>query len=192
MARPRQFDEDAALRKAMVTFWSKGFEAASLSDLTEAMGLSRSSLYATFGDKDRLFSRALDLYMADISAERVRILRDASSVRDGIRDYLEHHMRVALDPRTPPGCLVVNTAVEMSALPADVADRLSARTRTGEAAVRSLIERGQAAGEIDRSKDSRSLALTIVAISYGIHVMARMNCDRKKLQSVADTALALL
>jgi TetR/AcrR family transcriptional repressor of nem operon len=190
MARPREFDADAALRSAMETFWSKGFEATSMSDLTDSMGVSRSSLYAAFGDKEQLFARALDLYMEEISAERVRILRTAQSARAGIGDYFEHHIRVALDRRTPLGCLVVNTALEMDAVAEDTAARLAACAKIGEAAVRELIDRGRHAGEIDPSKDARSLALMIVAVSYGIHVMARMHRDRKTLQAIADTALA--
>ena len=192
MARPRAFDEDLALRKAMETFWSKGFEATSLADLTEAMGLSKSSLYAAFGDKDALFARALNLYVAEISAERVRILRTALSAREGLRDYFDHHIRVALDPRTPPGCLFVNSTVEVERLAAETAERLADLTKKGEAAVRELLERAQKAGELAPSKDARGLALMLVAVAHGIHVMARMHRDRKKLQAVAETALATL
>jgi TetR/AcrR family transcriptional regulator, transcriptional repressor for nem operon len=189
MARPREFDEASVLRSAMETFWSKGFEATSMTDLTDSMGVSRSSLYAAFGDKDRLFARALDLYLSDISAERVGILRKAPSVREGLRDFFEHHIRVALDPRTPLGCLVVNTALEMETVAEATAERLSSRARIGEAAVRELIERGRRAGEIDRAKNAHSLALLIVAASYGIHVMARMHRDRKTLHAIANAAI---
>jgi TetR/AcrR family transcriptional regulator, transcriptional repressor for nem operon len=189
MARPREFDEEEALRKAMEIFWSKGLVATSLNDLTDGMGVARSSLYASFGDKETLFARALDRYMAEISAERVRILREATSVREGLRDFFAHHIRVALDPRTPPGCMVVNTAIESESLPQHLAELLESRARTGEAAVRALLEQGQAAGEIDPARDARSLAATIVAVSYGIHVMARMHGDRRKLQAIADTAI---
>lgn len=189
MARPREFDEEQALRSAMEVFWEKGFGVTSLTDLTEAMGLSRSSLYAAFGDKETLFARALDLYMADISAERVRILRDATSVREGLRAWFEHHIRIAVDPRTPPGCLFVNTALEMEGLPERVADVVLARARTGESAVRALLERGQESGEIGGGEDPRALAAVIVAVSYGIHVMARLHGDRKKLQALADAAV---
>lgn len=192
MARPRAFDEEQALRKAMEIFWSKGFEATSLTDLTEAMGLSKSSLYAAFGDKDALFARALDLYVAEISAERVRILRTARTAREGIRNYFEHHIRVALDPRTPPGCLFVNSAVEVDRLAEETAQRLGARAKTGETAVRELLDRAQKAGEIPRAKDTRGMALMIIAVSHGLHVMARMHADRKKLQAAAETALESL
>lgn len=192
MARPRAFDEDLALRKAMETFWSKGFEATSLADLTEAMGLSKSSLYAAFGDKDALFARALNLYVAEVSAERVRILRTATSAREGLRDYFDHHIRVAVDPRTPPGCLFVNSTIEVERLAAETAERLGELAKKGEAAVRELLERAQKSGEIAPSKDIRGLALMLVAVAHGIHVMARMHRDRKKLQAVAETALATL
>lgn len=190
MARPREFDEEEALRKAMEIFWRKGLGATSLTDLTEGMGVARSSLYSSFGDKETLFARALDRYMGEVSAERVRILRNARSVREGLRDFFAHHIRVALDPRTPPGCMVVNTALELESLPAHLAELLDSRARAGEAAVDALLKRGQAAGEIDRTKDTRSFAAMIVALSYGIHVMARMHGDRKKLQVIADTAIA--
>jgi TetR/AcrR family transcriptional regulator, transcriptional repressor for nem operon len=192
MARPREFDEDAALRNAMQAFWSKGYEATSLSDLTAAMALSRSSLYAAFGDKDQLFARALDLYMAGVSAERVQILRTARSAREGIRDWLAHHIRVALDPKTPAGCMFVNTAVETGIVPADVAARVASRAKLGEAAVRELLQRAQEAGELDASKDVRALALMLVAVSYGIHVMARMRSGRAQLQAAASAALEAL
>jgi TetR/AcrR family transcriptional repressor of nem operon len=192
MARPRAFDEETALRRAMDTFWTKGFEATSVTDLTEAMGIGRSSLYASFGDKDALFSRAIDLYMREVSAERVRILRTAESARQGVREFFAHHIRVATDPRTPPGCLVVNTALEIDGVAEEAAERLTSRSKIVDQAMRELLERAQAASEIDRSADVRALALMLVAVSYGIHVMARMHRDRKTLQMIADAALAKL
>ena len=185
MPRPREFDEDDALRKAMETFWTRGFEGTSISDLTEAMGLSRSSLYASFGDKDAVFARVMDRYMRDISAERVRILRTAATMREGVRAFFEHHIRVATDPRTPSGCLVVNTALEIDALAEETADKLTSRSRIVDHAMRELLER-------DGVPDAKSKALMLVAVSYGIHVMARMHRDRKTLQAIADAALAAL
>ena len=192
MARPRAFDEETALRKAMDTFWTKGFEATSVSDLTGAMGIGRSSLYATFGDKDAVFSRAIELYMREVSAERVRILRTAESARQGVRDFFAHHIRVATDPRTPAGCLVVNTALEIDGVAEEAAERLTSRSKIVDQAMREMLERAQAAGEIGPALDVRALALMLVAVSYGIHVMARMHRDRRTLQAIADAALAQL
>jgi TetR/AcrR family transcriptional regulator, transcriptional repressor for nem operon len=190
MARPREFDEDDALRKAMHTFWSRGFEGTSVADLTEAMGVSRSTLYASFGDKDAVFARVLDVYMRDISAERVRVLKTAGSVADGLRAFFDHHIRIAVDPRTPAGCLVVNTALELEAIDETTADRLGSRSRIVDQAMRELLDRGVAAGELARDTDTKATALMLVAVSYGIHVMARMHRDRKTLQTLADAAMA--
>jgi TetR/AcrR family transcriptional repressor of nem operon len=192
MARPRAFDEHTALRKAMDTFWTKGFEATSVSDLTAAMGIGRSSLYASFGDKDAVFSRAVDLYMQEISAERVRILRTATSAREGVRDFFAHHIRVATDPRTPAGCFVVNTALEIDGVAQEAAARLTSRSKIVDVAMRELLERAQASGELERTADVRSLALMLVSVSYGIHVMARMHRDRRTLQMIAEAAVAAL
>jgi TetR/AcrR family transcriptional repressor of nem operon len=187
MSRPREFDEEAVLRKAMETFWTRGFEGTSISDLTATMGLSRSSLYASFGDKDAVFARAVEAYMREISAERVRILRNAASVRDGVRAFFEHHIRVATDPRTPAGCLVVNTALEIDALAGETAEKVTSRSKIVDQAMRELLER-----EIGDRERARGLALMLVAASYGIHVMARMHRDRRTLQSIADAAFAAL
>lgn len=171
----------------METFWTRGFEATSVGDLTEAMGLSRSSLYASFGDKDAVFARAVDLYMREISAERVRILRSAKTAHDGVRAFFDHHIDVATDPRTPAGCLVVNSALELDGLAEETADRVTSRSKIVDQAMRELLER-----EIGDKQRARSLALMLVAVSYGIHVMARMHRDRKTLQAIADAALAAL
>ena len=190
MARPREFDEPSALRAAMHMFWSKGYEATSISDLTEAMGVSRSTLYSSFGEKDAIFDRAMALYTSEVTSERYRILRDAESVRQGLRDYLEHHVKVATSSRYPGGCLLVNVAC------GDLTDRLSAfvaeRASATEKALRGLLERGQKSGEISKKKDIHALARTILATSYGIHVLSRMKRDRKNLEEIVDVVLASL
>src|SRR5260370_32618194 len=117
MARPREFDESQALRAAMRTFWSKGYEATSISDLTDAMRVSRSTLYASFGEKDQIFDRAVALYIEEISNERYAILRDARSARSGLREFFQHHINVATGDRYPGGCLTLNTAVPNTGAP---------------------------------------------------------------------------
>jgi TetR/AcrR family transcriptional repressor of nem operon len=192
MSRPREFDEAAALRNAMYTFWSKGFEATSVSDLTESMGVSRSTLYASFGDKEAVFDRVLDLYADEISAERYRLLRDAVSAREGLRAYFLHHIRFATDPQFPGGCLVVNTAVELKTLDDKVGAALAARSEKMEGSIRELLARGQQRGEISELKDIRALARLYAAFTYGLHVLARMGRGRKNLELSVDAALSAL
>jgi TetR/AcrR family transcriptional repressor of nem operon len=188
MARPREFDEAAALRAAMTTFWARGYEATSVTDLTESMGVSRSTLYASFGDKQAVFQRALDLYSKNISAERYRILAEAVSAREGLREFFLSHISTATDPRYPGGCLVVNTACE-SELPdgslRERADRL-------ENGIRELLVRARKSGELGEGKDVRALARMYTSFTYGIHVLARMGRTRGELEeSIAPALLAL-
>lgn len=192
MPRPREFDEAAALRQAMHTFWTKGFEATSINDLTESMNVSRSTLYASFGDKQAVFERVLDLYAEEISAERYRILREAASAREGLRAYLLHHIRFATDPRFPGGCLVVNTACELETLDDKVSTALAKRADKMEGTIRDLLTRAQKSGELAETKDVRSLARMFAAFTYGLHVLSRMGRERRNLELSVDAALSAL
>lgn len=190
MARPREFDEADALRAAMRTFWSKGYEGTSITDLTEAMGVSRSTLYASFGDKESVFDRAVELYTEEISSQRYAILREAESARQGLRDFLQHHINVATGRRYPGGCLIVNSAAELDAVGGRVAQAIAARAQFAEDAIHALLERGKKSGEIAKSKDTRAAARMLIAVTYGIHVLARMKRDRKNLEEVIETAVS--
>jgi TetR/AcrR family transcriptional repressor of nem operon len=188
MSRPREFDEEQAVRGAMRTFWTKGFEATSVTDLTESMGVSRSTLYASFGDKQAVFQRALDLYGKDISGERYRILAEAVSAREGLREFFLNHIATATDPRFPGGCLVVNSACERSIPDARIrerADRL-------ESALRELLVRARKSGEIGGTKDPGALARMFASFTYGLHVLARMGRTRAQLEESIAPALTSL
>lgn len=192
MGRPREFDESTALRAAMRTFWAKGYEATSISDLTDAMGVSRSTLYSSFGEKDRVFDRAVELYTAEISTERYAILRDATDAREGLRAFFRHHIDVTTGSDYPGGCLIVNTAVGNAGVPDRITALIAERAAAGERAIRSLLERGQAGGQISKKKDAAVLARMLMATVYGIHVLARMGRTRRNLEPIVDAALAAL
>lgn len=192
MVRPKQFDREQALRSAMHLFWTKGYEATSIPDLLRHMGLSRSSLYETYGDKRALFIEAFDHYR-HVGERKRDLLRNAESAREGIRSYFEMHIDFSLDERLPGGCLVTNTAVSLDAdADPDIRRMVEERFAGLEEEFYRLLEKGRRSGELDGRTNSRELARLFNGLSHGISVVARVNRDRRVLEDMVNAALALL
>jgi AcrR family transcriptional regulator len=188
--RPREFCVDSALASALRVFWSKGFEGASLSDLTEAMGITRPSLYAAFGNKESLFRKALDLYEREKMAYVGKALSQPTA-----RKVAETMLRGALDNVTgsgqPHGCLGVITAVSCGAEAESVRDEVLER---GKVINRALIERFKQAkseGDLPAHVDVEGLTNLLKALLQGISVQAGAGATRKELQKLVDTSLML-
>lgn len=192
MARTKEFSPDTALTRAMDLFWCRGYEATSVEDLLEGMGIGRGSLYGTFGDKRALFLAALDRYRDEQAGQLIRALDEAPSVREALRDVFERVVQVAAaDPRRR-GCLMANTAVELAPHDPEVAERVRANAaRIEEVFVRALA-RGQAAGDIGDRHDPRALARFLINSFQGLQVMARAGSDRSTLEDVVGVTLAAL
>jgi len=192
MARPREFDTDAALQCAMQVFWAKGYEATSLCDLTCAMGLSRSSLYETFGGKHELFLASLDHY-GRVTLRRLQAtLAEGTSVKAAIARAFDNVIARLLRDATPCGCMIGNSAVELAPHDADVRARLEAALAATQAAYCEAIVRGQAAGEIDPLHEAASLARFLVGSLNGLQVLGKVNPDAGELRQVARLALSVL
>src|SRR5260370_32836919 len=138
--RPRAFDPDAALERAMHVFWAKGYEGASLSDLTRAMRINRPSLYAAFGNKEQLFSKVLDRYMDGPLAYFGKALA-APTARDVIEQIFFGAAKMAGDPRLPAGCLMVQGALAVGDAAASVRKEAAGRRPTSEVALRRRLRR---------------------------------------------------
>ena len=188
--RPREFCTDAALAAALRVFWSKGYEGASLSDLTEAMGITRPSLYAAFGNKEALFRKALDLYERDKLAYVGESLAEPTA-----RRVAEHLLRGAVANQTgtaePHGCLGVISSVacgeEAESIRADVLER-------GKVARVALIERFERAvseGDLPAGTDVDGLTSFLYAILQGMAVQAGAGATREELDRVVDTSLTM-
>lgn len=124
MARTREFDRTVVLRKAIDVFWTRGFDSTNLPELLKAMGLSKSSLYETFGDKDKLFDEAIDLYAKEIAFSRVEKLLSASSVKIGFQAFFAEQIRSCTDGKYPGGCFLVNTAISLKNVPPPLAKKI--------------------------------------------------------------------
>src|SRR5205823_10102429 len=163
--RPRAFDPDLALERAMHVFWAKGYEGASLSDLTQAMRINRPSLYAAFGNKEQLFRKVLDRYMDGPVAFFGKALA-APKARDVVEEIFLGTARMADDPRTPAGCLMVQGALACG--DASVWKEAAARRAASEAALRRRLQRAEREGDLPKNSDPGELAVYVLTVLRGM------------------------
>jgi AcrR family transcriptional regulator len=186
--RPRTFDVDTALDKAMTVFWKHGYEGATIPELTGAMGINRPSLYAAFGNKESLFRKALDRYAAGPAAYVAEALA-APTARDMAERLLAGGIAMVTDPKNPGGCLAVQGALAC-AEGHDAVQRDATALRTaGEAAIRARLERARKEGDLPAAADPADLAKYLTVLSHGLAIQAAGGATKRQLQRVADMAL---
>jgi len=188
MGRPRIFDVDQALDRALQVFWQKGYEGASLSDLTAAMGINRPSLYAAFGNKEALFRKALDRYEAGRGGFRHEALSEPA-VRTAVEQLLRGTADFLADRRNPQGCLMIQGALACGEDAEPVRQELIARRAAGEAEIRERLERAKAEGDLPTGLDPADFARYLAAVLQGMAVQAASGASREELQQVAGLAL---
>ncbi len=190
--RPRKFDTNEALDKALMVFWQRGFEGTSLSDLTEAMGINRPSLYATFGDKETLFRRALDRYAEIGPLAVLHAALEEPTARRVIERLLRGAAESFTNPCHPAGCLAVQGALACGEGAQSVKQELCARRSAGEAKLRERLERARAEGDLPVVADPATLARYIATVINGMSVQAAGGASRTDLLAVADMVLKSL
>ncbi len=172
----------------MELFWRQGYESTSIADLTKAMGINPPSLYAAFGDKERLFLEAVERY-GHSGQTPESILSEAPSAREAVERLLEAAAREFTDPCHPPGCMVVSAATNCSAGAVHVQAALAARRRTAEAKMKARIERGMKQGELAPRTDCGALAKFYCTVMEGMSIQARDGASRKSLLATATAAM---
>lgn len=184
MARPREFDQDAALQQAVQVFWRKGYAATSTDDLLAAMRIGRQSLYNAFGDKRGLYLAALDAYQqASVDGHIERLSAPASPLA-GVRDLLTG--LIAEDEETRAlGCMGVGAACEFGASDPDLAERRQASQKRLRTRLIARLREGRQAGEIDPSLDPEDAADFILIGMTGLQVAARAGAGAEQLKSLA-------
>ena len=192
MARPREFDTTEALAKAMGVFWAKGYKGASLNDLTGAMGISKSSFYDTFGDKHRLYLSAIDHYDDKMLGWMIGILEGDTPPRQAIARVLDTLIDNAVAGSGRLGCLLGNSAIEVSPHDEEVAAAVNKALARIARAFYLAIVRGQQGGDIAARHDARALARYLLAAVNGLLVIAKTNPDREVLTDIARVALSAL
>ena len=192
MARPREFDETAVLDAAIQCFWAKGYEATSMRDLADEMGITGASLYNAFGDKRALYRRALDRYIAGSFGERAGRIENALPPREAIGAFFREIIARSLGDKSRKGCMLVNSALELAPhdkeferVVADVLVRV-------EGLFFRLIQAGQKDGTITTSQTASDLSRLLLSVFLGIRVLARARPERELFEGIARPALALL
>ena len=192
MPRQKAFDREAALDGAMAAFWTKGYTATSIADLVSRMGIQRGSLYATFGDKRSLFFSALTRYERVVTRELLAVLETPGSGLAAIRRFFRLRVEGSLDRRRPPGCLVTNSAVELSPRDRGAAAWVGGSLATLEATFLRALERARAQGELAATRDLQALARFLTSSAQGLSVMAKARPERAVLEDVVEGVLAAL
>ena len=185
--RPRSFDRDEALERAMEVFWRRGFEGASLNDLTGAMGINPPSLYAAFGDKEHLFLEAVERYLKKRDDECP--YEDAPTAQEAIEKLLTYVATEFTRPCNPRGCLMVMAATTSSASSARLQSALAQHRAASRTCLKARIDRGLAEGELPRGTDTGALADFYHSIVAGMSLQARDGASRKSLMAIAKTAM---
>ncbi|GGO29632.1 TetR/AcrR family transcriptional regulator [Microbispora bryophytorum] len=192
MARTKEFDPDVVLERALDLFWRRGYEATSMADLVEHLGIGRASLYATFGGKHDLYVKALERYAQTRDPNLVELLSQPGPALPAVRTLVERYTEESIRDRDRRGCMIVNAATEL--LPDDEpVARLVEASWTGlETALTSALIRARAQGEISAESDPRVLARFVLVFLQGVRVMGKGHGDAARLRDAAAQALAML
>lgn len=191
MARPREFDEATVLAAAVQCFWSRGYDATSVRDLIEGMGITGASLYNAFGDKRALYQRALDHYVADSIASRIQRCEELPP-RDAIGAFFGEVLARSLGDPQHKGCMLVNAALDVAPHDPGFREAVGAVMERIEEFFRSSVEAGQTDGTIAATHSAEVLARHLLGVLMGLRVLARVRPERALLEGVVAPALALL
>jgi TetR/AcrR family transcriptional regulator, transcriptional repressor for nem operon len=191
MARNKEFDPDVVLERALEVFWTRGYEATSISDLVAELRIGRASLYSTYGSKHELYLRALDRYVQMRDPAVLDQLSQPGPVLPAVRSLIESYVRDAADT-DHRGCLVVNAAIERLPGDAQVARHVLASWHTLEVALCSALTRARAQGELQPAADPRELARFLLVMLQGLRVLGKAEADRGVLEAAARQALKVL
>jgi AcrR family transcriptional regulator len=186
--RPREFDFDDALAAALRVFWQRGYEGASMAELTAAMGITKPSLYAAFGNKEALFRKALDLYEREKMAYMAAALEEPTS-----RQFAERLLKGALAMQTnscdPKGCLGVISSVACGPEASSIRECVIERQKSSRAAMIARLERAKTEGDLPEDIDPEALARYMTAVLQGMTVQAGAGATRRELESLVDMAM---
>lgn len=192
MPRPKEFNPDDAIEKAMQVFWYKGYEATSMEDLLSAMDLNRGSLYDTFGDKRQLFLKVIDRYCHGFVGEKFSLLDQPGPALPTLRRFIHGMIEGGLADPQRRGCLIANTVMELAAHEQDIAGKVCLAMKMGEDAFFKILTRAKEQGELAKDKDPRALARFLTTMMQGTIMSIKAGASADVVKQTAETALSIL
>lgn len=191
--RPRNFDENAVLDRALEVFWQRGFQSASLSELTDVMGLNKPSLYAAFGDKEALYLKTLQRYITREIARHAQILDDEMDGRAAVAAFLRSMAAMLTDPTLPGGCFIINGTADCGSpgTPANIELALRNALQSGEEKLRTRLLRAQREGHLPTDVKAADVAAVFSSLLAGLAVLAKGGAKRAKLNTIIAAAMAI-
>lgn len=173
MARTKEFNEDQALDKAIEIFWHKGYNGTSAQDLVTHLGLSRSSLYDTFGDKQKLFAQSLQRYQKNAQKQVMELFDQSENIKETLHDIFKQAVIESLEDRITKGCFMVNSSVELAMHDEEIAKIVKNNSQVMEEVFTKAVQKGQDSGDISKANSAKVLARFIFNNYSGIRVLAR-------------------
>ena len=192
LPRPKEFNPDDAIEKAMQVFWHKGYEATSMEDLLSAMDLNRGSLYDTFGDKRRLFQKVVDRYCTTFVRPMFSVLEQPGPTLPTLRRFINDMIAGALADPQRRGCLISNTVMELAPHELEIAGTLRQALKLAEDTFFKALARAKLQGELSSEKDPRALARFLTTMMQGTIVMIKAGTPADVVEQTAETALSIL
>jgi len=190
MGRPKDYDRDEVLEKAVAVFWQKGFKACSMADIVKATGLNTASLYKEFGDKDGLFEEALDRYRQQRLSPRLQILLDEPNLK-GVEAFLQDVVN-SVTLENYKGCLMMNHIAQKNTISPQAAEKIGDFTATTERLLEVAISNAQANGEISADKEPAVLASYIMCCVHGLILYGRHPNKQSDIRRVHRVMLQAL
>lgn len=186
MGRPKQFDTEEVLYKAVKVFWRQGYNATSVEDLVNALGINRASLYDTFGDKQSLFNKAIESYQKKREKDVADVLNSETSVVEGLRKLLKLSVEESVEHPEVTGCFMVNTISELTPGQKDLQVSLNNNKEAFEEAFYRHLKKGEDSGEIPKGKDLKRLAKLIYTFYAGTMVFSKLEIDKEERYAQID------
>lgn len=192
MPRVKLFNEQNIIYKAMELFWEKGYYDTSIANMVSSLGISRGSMYDTFGNKKNIFDKSLALYCEINEKSTKEFLENETNVKEGLKKIFDKFIENSINDTMHKGCFVVNTTTEIGSNDKEVYKALLSHKANVESLFYNFLLRGQESGEISRDKDIRTFSYLIYTLFNGIRVVSKLEQDKHKLIKSVESVLSLL